>query len=84
MHKRHMPCWAHILNLVSNDCLKIESLAEIIKKCKTLVGFFKSSSNACDKLKKAQVDGGKNPLKLMQSVPTRWNSVFYMFKRIIE
>jgi hypothetical protein len=64
MHKRHMPCLAHILNLVSNDCLKIESLAEIIKKCKTLVGFFKSSSNACDKLKKAQVDGGKNPLKL--------------------
>jgi hypothetical protein len=61
MHKRHMPCLAHTLNLsnVSNDCFKIESLAEMIKKCKTLVGFFKSSSNASDKLKKAQVDGGK-------------------------
>jgi hypothetical protein len=50
----------------------------------TDVFFFKSSSNASNKLKKVQVDGGKNPLKLIQSMPTRWNSVFYMFKRILE
>lgn len=69
---------------------EIPQISEIIKKCKEIVSFFKSSCIANEKFKEEQTrlwkgttEEGKTAYKLLQSVPTRWNSVYYMIQRIL-
>ena len=77
--KKHIPCFAHTLNLVAEKALeKSEEATSLILKVKNVVSWFKHSVIASDELRKL---GDK---KLIQSVPTRWNSTFYMLKRFIE
>ena len=45
---RNFPCFAHTLNLVVRDNLKIECLKEILKTCKDIVRLIKSSNVATD------------------------------------
>lgn len=54
---------------------EIEAFCE---KIKTLVTFFKQSVVAADELRKHNIK------KLIQSVPTRWNSTYYMLEQFIE
>jgi len=76
---KHLPCFAHTLNLVVEDALDhTEDIAIIINKVKHLVTFFKQSVSASDELHKVC------KLKLKQSVPTRWNSVYIMLERFIN
>ena len=57
---KHMPYFAHTLNLVVQDSIKGDSqLAEIQKKCRDIVSYFHRSSKATDKLTSIQ-----NRLKL--------------------
>lgn len=76
---KHLPCFAHTLNLVATTLLKenreIEAFCD---KVKALVTFFKQSVIAADELRKYEQK------KLIQCVPTRWNSVYYMLERFIE
>lgn len=81
LQKRHLPCFAHTLNLVVQDCLKENNLREILSKCKRIVTFFKSSTVAYEKFKAEQ--GRENPYSLLQEVPTRWNSALKMVERIL-
>lgn len=83
---RHMPCFAHTLNLTLDDSLKLSQVEDITKKCKVIVTFFKKSSVGWRELKLAQEERNPNciPLKLIQEVSTRWNSTFYMMKRILQ
>lgn len=70
---KHLPCFAHTLNLVTQRPLnEISDVQNIISKIKTIVTFFKHSVKASDELRKIC------EFKLKQSVPTRWNSIFYM------
>lgn len=82
LKKRNMPCYAHTLNLVVQDSLKLECISPVIEKCKTIVRHFKSSAIAMDIFKKAQ--NIPRPLSLIQEVATRWNSSFAMIKRILD
>jgi len=71
-----LPCFAHTLNLVVQNALDdTKNISNIITKVKNLVTFFKQSVSASDELHKIC------KYKLKQSVPTRWNSVFYMLDR---
>lgn len=79
---RHFGCYAHTLNLIVKDALK--AVEPIITKVRTLVAHFKRSSSATQKLKEVQKQLGKDPLKLLQDVVTRWNSTFYMIQRILQ
>ncbi|XP_049271284.1 zinc finger BED domain-containing protein 4-like [Rhipicephalus sanguineus] len=82
----HLPCFAHTLNLTVQDGLKSsEELAAVLLKCKNIVRYVKSSCIATTKLREEQERVGKvPPLKLKQETPTRWNSIFYMLKRILD
>ncbi|KAG8175483.1 hypothetical protein JTE90_004175 [Oedothorax gibbosus] len=51
----YQPCVAHTLNLVAEDGLSVsETLKDIVKKCRSLVGHFKSSTISTAKLQQAQ------------------------------
>lgn len=57
----------------------------LIKKCKHLVGSFRSSENLTRRLKDKQQElaiGSER--KLMQDVVTRWNSTYDMLRSILE
>jgi len=75
---KHLPCFAHTLNLVTQRSLNDhEDVQNIISKIKAIVTFFKHSVNASDELRKLC------DYKLKQSVLTRWNSVYYMIDRFV-
>lgn len=81
--KRHLHCFAHQLNLIAEKSIRTTaSLQEIIDKIKNIVSWFKQSVIAADELRKAQNNGEEK--KLIQMVPTRWNSTFYMISRFLE
>ncbi|CAG5055771.1 unnamed protein product [Parnassius apollo] len=58
LHIRHIPCFAHTLNLTM-------------------------STLASDKLRAIQRELNKPELKVIQEVPTRWNSAYHMLQRIV-
>lgn len=75
---KHLPCFAHTLNLVTQRSLNdLEDVQNIISKIKAIVTLFKHSVNASDELRKLC------DYKLKQSVPTRWNSVYFMMDRFV-
>lgn len=79
--KRHIPCFAHILNLVAqNSMQQCTELQSLIIKVKNIVTWFKQSNIASNELRKAT----QKETKLIQEVPTRWNSTYYMIERFLE
>lgn len=76
-------CFAHTLNLIVKDGLKTEEISKILNKIKQIVRHFKKSSKSNAKLMAYQRNVGKEPLKLLQEVETRWNSTLYMLQRLI-
>lgn len=84
IQKRHLPCYAHTLNLVVQECISADSIQKMIKKVKEIVTFIRSSHVATEMLKKEQSTLGFEPLKLLQDVSTRWNSTFYMIQRVLK
>ncbi|GFR84459.1 zinc finger BED domain-containing protein 4 [Elysia marginata] len=82
---RHVPCYAHTLNLVVNDTLKeLPHLSALRKKVRGIVSHFHSSVKSSEELEQAQRQQGADPLKLIIEVDTRWNSTFYMFERYLK
>lgn len=43
---KHFGCFAHTLNLIVNDSLKVEAITEIINEIKTIVSHFRRSCSA--------------------------------------
>lgn len=78
-------CFIHSLQLVVENSIKSQrSVIDIIAKCKNIVGHFSHSSSACSKLKTIQQQLNLPMHKLIQSVPTRWNSTLYMLERLFQ
>ncbi|MGH0146569.1 UNVERIFIED_CONTAM: hypothetical protein FKN15_008369 [Acipenser sinensis] len=77
----HLPCFAHTLNLiVKNASQNTPDLELVQEKARRIVGFFRSSSNAKERLSEFQILLNKPQHKLVQEVDTRWNSTYEMFK----
>lgn len=83
--KHHHPCVAHTLNLSINEAISSNTeFLDVLKKCRTLVGHFKHSVSASEKLRQLQIQMGLSQLKVKQDVTTRWNSSLHMMERLIE
>lgn len=79
---RHVPCFAHVLNIgIQNGLLQLQP---VLKKIKDIVEYFKRSSSALLKLNNIQKQTGVEVLKLIQECKTRWNSAYNMMSRILK
>lgn len=80
---KHYGCYAHKLNLLVQQSL--HPVEDLIKKVKTIVSHFKRSNKASQKLIKYQeLQGAKQPKRILQDIATRWNSTFYMLQRFVD
>jgi len=95
---QHIPCTAHKLNLVVQQALYLtdddkagdnanyeEKMKNILKKCRSIVGYFKriEVGNRLLMEKQKQLGHGQI-LKLKQDVRTRWNSSLFMIERLVK
>lgn len=93
---KHIPCFAHTLNLIPQAALGLNSKKEenvsgvpcLISKVKEIVTFFKRSLKASDELRRLQYANGKTEgtaliVRLIQDVSTRWNSTYEMLQRFL-
>lgn len=80
----HIGCAAHTLQLSVNAGLNNDKIKKCIAAASRLVGHFKRSNNATNALRQKQTELNLPQHKLVQSVVTRWNSVFDMFNRLTE
>lgn len=72
LQKHHHPCVAHTLNLSVNEAISSnDNLNIILRKCRALVGHFKHSVVANDKLRTIQQQMGLLILKVKQDVVRR-------------
>ncbi|XP_049302945.1 zinc finger BED domain-containing protein 4-like [Bactrocera dorsalis] len=80
----HIHCFAHTLQLVIKDCQKhTKGIEKLLKKARHITTHFHQSDPARRDFENAQkVSSDKTPLKLIQSVPTRWNSDYDMLERM--
>ncbi|XP_064467904.1 E3 SUMO-protein ligase ZBED1-like isoform X2 [Ornithodoros turicata] len=78
---RHIPCFAHVLNLAVQAGMR--ELSDVRSKVKAIVTSFKHSSQGTAKLQAIQQQMGLDPVKLKQDVATRWHSTYEMFSRMV-
>ena len=82
---RSFGCFAHSLQLVVDDgVLSQQAVIDLLAICRKMVGHFKHSAVAYDRLKSIQDRLGIPQHRLQQDVRTRWNSSLYMVKSISE
>lgn len=80
---KNMGCFAHTMNLIVQSALTLEE--DLINKVKKIVSHFRKSTVANNALRTYQINNGiKDPKKLIQDVPTRWNATYYMICRFVE
>jgi len=78
-------CVAHRLQNAVKNAVEKQSMQKILAKCRRLVGHFKHSALATNGLNRKQKTlGFKKSLRVVQEVPTRWNSTFYMMQRLVQ
>lgn len=79
-----VPCAAHTLQLSINKGMAIAKVASLVGAGNRLVAHFKRSTVATKALEAKQAGMNLVKNRLITSCPTRWNSVFYMFQRLIK
>ena len=78
-------CMAHTLQLVICDgCLAQKDVSDLLAVGRRIVSFYKHSNVAYKTLQKLQEQLKLPEHRLIQDVPTRWNSSFYMLQHLLE
>lgn len=82
---KHFGCFAHTLNLILENALDLAPIKSLVEAVKIIVAHYKRSTAAMEKLLRYQTQNGvSQPKRLLQAVPTRWNSVYTMLERFLE
>ena len=76
-------CFAHCLNLAAQKALKVDAVSRLLARVRKVVGYFHRSTTAAALLKNKIKLLGLSQLKLIQDVPTRWNSAADMLERYL-
>ncbi len=84
LHWNHLGCFEHKLNLTVRYGIQQPSIQELIQKVKAIAEYMRRSTAASAKLREVQLQMGHEQLRLKQDVATRWNSTYYMLKRVTE
>ena len=79
--KPHIGCFAHCLNLAAQKALKVDTVSRLLARVRLIVRFFHGSTTAAALLKNKISLLGLSQLKLIQDVPTRWNSAADMLEQ---
>ncbi|XP_068122102.1 zinc finger BED domain-containing protein 6-like [Hyperolius riggenbachi] len=81
----HVPCLAHILNLIVQKFLKTYSgMSDLLNTVRKVCSHFKYSATAAASLAQMQRQHSLPPNKLIRDTATRWNSTLYMVQRLCE
>ncbi|XP_054287804.1 E3 SUMO-protein ligase ZBED1-like [Macrosteles quadrilineatus] len=80
-----LSCFAHSLQLAINDAKKeTPGVVELVKKVKGIVGHYRHSCQATERLHEVQASMNKPILQLIQDSETRWNSEYLMLDRFLK
>lgn len=78
-------CFSHSIQLVVHDgLLSQRSVCDVLASGRKIIGHFKHSPLATSRLEAVQTGLGMPTKRLIQDVPTRWNSTFYMTASLLE
>ncbi|MEW8547555.1 MAG: hAT transposon family protein [Candidatus Thiodiazotropha sp.] len=81
----HVRCFGHTLQLAIRSSFdKVPMITRTISAAKGLVNHFKRSVNINIELERRQRQMGIATNKLIIDCPTRWNSTYNMFERLLE
>ena len=80
----HMPYFSHVLNLAVEKAMAVPGVSRALARCRQLTSHFHRSTNASYVLKRKQADLHSVQHNLLHDVVTRWNSSYYMVKRVVE
>ena len=81
----HIPCLAHVLNLVVQRFLKnYPDILELLQKVRSVCSHFRRSHPSAARLSALQRKYGLPAHRLICDVPTRWNSTLHMLERLCE
>ena len=80
----HVGCFAHTLQLGVKKAMEVPEIARALGRAKRLVSHFHPSVKSTNVLHQKQKDLHHAEQNLIQDVPTRWNSSYYMIERILK
>ncbi|XP_077119145.1 zinc finger BED domain-containing protein 4-like [Ranitomeya variabilis] len=81
----HIPCLAHVLNLVVQSFLKnYPEMSELLQKVRAICARFRRSQPAAASLSELQRLFCLPAHNLICDVPTKWNSTLHMLERLCE
>lgn len=83
-HILSIRCMAHHLNLITTDIIKLEFAKNTIKKCQTIITFFKTSYRAGAALQEDIIQSLTKGGSLKTSTKTRWSTLWDCCNSIIR
>lgn len=82
---RYFHCVCHIINLTVQDSIKQSpEIKQYLEEASNIVTYFKQHVQCQSELTNAQHNAGKDTLKLIQKIETRWNSSWEMAVRFVK
>ena len=80
-----LSCFDHTLQLTINDAVsEIDGMQTVLSKSRCIVSYYHQSCHATQNLHREQKRLGKVERELIINVATRWNSDYFMLKRLCE
>ena len=80
-----LPCLAHSLQLIIKDGVLLQpAVVQLLNCARSIVGHYHRSNVAFNTFRQIQSQLNLPAHRLIQDVPTRWNSSYYMLERLVE